>query len=143
MEAKAIARFVRVSPRKARLVIDLVRGKETKEALAILQFTPNRAARIIEKVLKSAVANAENNNHMDPDNLKISLAKVDQGPSLKRGQPRAMGRFYRILKRTSHITIEVSEIEGRIVVPGGRRRKEQAAQSQAPTRIASQAGGKS
>jgi large subunit ribosomal protein L22 len=127
MEARAIARFVRVPPRKARLVIDLVRGKETKEALAILQFTPNKAARIIEKVLRSAIANAENNHHMDPDSLKVSLAKVDQRPSLKRGHPRAMGRFYRILKRTSHIMIEVSEIEGRIVVPSRERSRKETA----------------
>jgi len=134
MEARAIARFVRVTPRKARLVIDLIRGKKVDEAMAILQFTPNRAARLIEKVLKSAAANAENNHHMDPDNLKVSLAKVDGGPMLKRGRPRAMGRFYRIVRRTSHITIGVSEIEGRIVVP-----KTKGTKAAAPT---APAGGK-
>ena len=109
MEAKAVAKFIRISPRKARQVIDLVRGKSVSEAYAILKFTPNKGAAIIENVLKSAVANAEHNYDMNVDNLYISQAYVDQGPSLKRFKPRAMGRADGIRKRTSHITVMVSE----------------------------------
>ncbi|MFB3779694.1 MAG: 50S ribosomal protein L22 [Bryobacteraceae bacterium] len=106
----AKARFVRTSPRKARLVIDAIRGKYVKEALAILQFTPNYAARLIEKVVKSAAANAENNFHMDGENLKVSQAMVDGGPNvMKRLRHAPMGRGYRIVKRMSHITIAVEE----------------------------------
>ena len=111
MEAKAVARFVRVTPRKARFVIDAVRGKNVHDALAILKFTPNAAARVVEKLLNSAVANAENNFHMNADVLRISQAYVDHGPTMKRIQPRAMGRAYAILKRSSHITIAVEEGE--------------------------------
>jgi large subunit ribosomal protein L22 len=112
MQAIAKARFVRTSPRKARLVIDVIRGKDVKEALAILQFTPNYAARLIEKVVKSAAANAENNHHMDGDNLKISLALIDGGPNvMKRVRHAPMGRGFRIVKRMSHITIAVEETE--------------------------------
>lgn len=109
MEAKAVARFIRISPRKARQVIDLVRGKSVSEAYTILQFTPNKGAKIIEDVLKSAVANAEHNYDMNADALYVSQAYVDQGPSLKRFKPRAMGRADGIKKRTSHITVMVSE----------------------------------
>jgi len=125
MEAKAAVRFVRVPPRKARYVIDTIRGKNVHDALAILKFTPNAAARVIEKLLKSAVANAENNQHMDADVLVVSRANVDQGPSLKRMQPRAMGRAYAILKRTSHIAIELTEGEE----PARRTRRKQIAQA--------------
>jgi large subunit ribosomal protein L22 len=112
MQAVAKARYVRTSPRKARLVIDLIRGKDVKEALGILQFTPNFAARLIEKVVKSAVANAENNNRMDGDNLKVAVATVDGGPnSMKRLRYAPQGRGYRIVKRMSHITIIVEETE--------------------------------
>jgi large subunit ribosomal protein L22 len=112
MQAIARAKFVRTSPRKARLVIDVIRGKDAKEALALLQFTPNYAARLIEKVLKSAVANAENNHHMDADNLKVALAMVDGGPNvMKRVRYAPQGRGYRIVKRMSHITIAVEETE--------------------------------
>ncbi len=111
MEAYAKARFVRTSPRKARLVIDAIRGKNTKEALAILKFTPNFAARLIEKVLGSAIANAENNHHMDADNLKVAKAFVDGGPMMKRVRYAPMGRGYRMVKRLSHITITVEECE--------------------------------
>jgi len=111
MEAYAKARFVRTSPRKARLVIDAIRGKDTKEALAILKFTPNFAARLIEKVLGSAIANAENNHHMDADNLKVSKAFVDGGPMMKRLRYAPMGRGYRMVKRLSHITVAVEEGE--------------------------------
>jgi large subunit ribosomal protein L22 len=113
MEAYAKARFVRTSPRKARLVIDAIRGKESKEALAILKFTPNFAARLIEKVLSSAIANAENNHHMDADNLKVAKAFVDGGPMMKRVRYAPMGRGYRMVKRLSHITIAVEEGEPR------------------------------
>lgn len=112
MQAIAKARFVRTSPLKARLVIDAIRGKDVREALAILRFTPNRAARYIEKVVKSAVANAENNHHMDADNLKIAQAYVDGGPNvMKRLRYAPMGRGYRIVKRMSHITVAVEETE--------------------------------
>lgn len=109
MEAKAVAKFIRISPRKARQVIDLIRGKSVGEAYAILKFTPNKGAEIIESVLKSAVANAEHNYEMNVDALFVSQAFVDQGPSLKRFRPRAMGRADGIKKRTSHITVMVSE----------------------------------
>lgn len=109
MEAKAIAKQVRIAPRKARIVIDLIRGKQVGEALAILRLTPKAASPVIEKVLKSAIANAEHNYEMEPNNLVIKQAFVDEGISLKRFRPRAMGRASRINKRTSHITIVVSE----------------------------------
>lgn len=111
MEAKAIGRYLRVTPRKARFVLDTVRGKSAKEALAMLKFIPNEAARYIENVLESAVANAENNFAMDREILRISSTYVDQGPTMKRIHPRAMGRAFRILKRSSHITVAVSEDE--------------------------------
>jgi len=108
MEAKSVLKYIRVSPRKARLVIDLVRGKNAGEALTLLKFTPRHAARVIEKVLKSAVANASVKNIGDVDALVISKAQVDVGPTMKRIQPRAMGRAFTIRKRTSHITMIVS-----------------------------------
>ena len=109
MEAKAVAKYIRISPRKAAQVADLVRGKSVGEAYAILKFTPNKGAAIIEQVLKSAVANAEHNYNMDVDKLYVSTIFVDQGPSLKRFKPRAMGRADGIMERTSHITVMVSE----------------------------------
>jgi large subunit ribosomal protein L22 len=124
MEARAVARFVRVTPRKARFVIDAVRGKNAHDALAILKFTPNAAARVVEKLLISAMANAENNHHMNGDLLKVSTVYADAGPTLKRIQPRAMGRAFAILKRTSHITLVVSEGEE----PARRTRRKQVAQ---------------
>lgn len=111
MQAIAKARYVRTSPRKARLVIDAIRNKDVKEALGILQFTPNYAARLIEKVVKSAVANAENNHHMDGENLKVAQAMVDGGPIMKRLRYAPMGRGYRMVKRLSHIMIAVEETE--------------------------------
>lgn len=111
MEAKAQARFVRIAPRKARLVIDLVRGKDVDEALSILHYTPKRASGIIEKVVNSAAANAEHNHDMDRNELYIHKAYVDEGPPLKRYRPRALGRATRILKRTSHITVVLRERE--------------------------------
>ncbi|MBO8157472.1 MAG: 50S ribosomal protein L22 [Bacillaceae bacterium] len=109
MQAKAVAKTVRIAPRKARLVVDLIRGKEVGEALAILNHTHRAASPIVEKVLKSAVANAEHNYEMDADNLVVSEAYVNEGPTLKRYRPRAMGRASQINKRTSHITVVVSE----------------------------------
>jgi large subunit ribosomal protein L22 len=109
MQAKAVAKQVRIAPRKARLVMDLIRGKQVGEAIAILRLTPKAASPIVEKVLNSAIANAEHNYEMEPNNLVISQAFVDEGVTLKRFRPRAMGRASRINKRTSHITIVVSE----------------------------------
>jgi large subunit ribosomal protein L22 len=106
----ARARFVRVSARKARLVLDQIRGKPVGDALATLTFTPRAAARLIEKVLRSAVANAEHNHQVrNLDDLRVVQAVADGGPSLKRVQPRAMGRAFFIKHRTSHLTISVSD----------------------------------
>lgn len=111
-EAKARARFVRVSPMKARLVIDEIRGKSVYEAKRILTFSPRKAARIIRRVLDSAVANAEHNFEMDPEKLVVVKAYVDEGPRLKRLKPRAFGRADIIHRRLSHITVVVAEKEG-------------------------------
>jgi len=115
----ARARFVRVSPRKARLVLDQIRGKSVGEALATLQFTPRVAARLVEKVLRSAVANAEHNHQVrDLDALRVIQATADGGPSMKRVQPRAMGRAFFIRHLTSHLTIGVSdETNGAALAP--------------------------
>jgi large subunit ribosomal protein L22 len=109
VEAKAVAKYVRIAPRKVRVVMDLIRGKNVAEAFAILKFTPKVGADAIEKVLKSAVANAENNFDMNVDKLFISTAFVDQGPTMKRIHPRSRGQAFKILKRSSHITIAVEE----------------------------------
>jgi len=108
-QAKAIAKTVRIAPRKVRLVVDLIRGKQVGEAVAILQLTPKAASPVVEKVLKSAIANAEHNYDLDVNNLVVSEIFVDEGPTLKRFRPRAMGRASAINKRTSHITVVVSE----------------------------------
>jgi large subunit ribosomal protein L22 len=110
-QAKARARFVRVSPRKARLVTDLIKGKSVHEAQQILDFSPRAAARLVSKVLASAAANAENNQGLDIDELYVLAAYVDEGPTLKRFRPRALGRATRINKRTSHITVLLEERE--------------------------------
>ena len=109
MEAKAVAKYVRIAPRKVRVVMNLIRGKNVAEAFAILKFTPKAGADVIEKVLKSAVANAENNFDMNVDKLYISSAYVDQGPTLKRIHPRSRGQAFSIFKRTSHVTVVVAE----------------------------------
>lgn len=109
MESKAVAKYVRIAPRKVRVVMDLIRGKNVAEAFAILKFTPKVGAEVVEKVLRSAVANAENNFDMDVDKLYVSSAFVDQGPTLKRIHPRSRGQAFKILKRTSHVTIAVDE----------------------------------
>ena len=111
MIAKAKGRYIRVAPRKARLIIDMIRDKYTDEALSLLQFTPKRAAKTVETVLRSAISNAEQKADVNVDNLYISRATVDGGPMLKRYRPAPMGRAVRVLKRTSHITIELDEKE--------------------------------
>lgn len=105
----ATAKYVRVSPRKAGDVVSLIRGKRVSEAKAILMLSPRAAARLVGKVLDSAVANAENNHSLDADDLYVVQAYVNEGPTLKRFRPRAMGRASRIRKRTSHITVSVDE----------------------------------
>ena len=109
--AKAVAKTVRIAPRKARLVVELIKGKTVAEALAILQFTPRAGSPIVAKVLKSAIANAEHNYDLDAQNLVVSEAYVNEGPTLKRFRPRAKGSASPIDKRTSHITVVVSQIE--------------------------------
>lgn len=111
METKAIAKTVRIAPRKARLVIDLIRGKDIKEAQAILMFTPRGASPIILKVLNSAIANAENNHNASVEKLYVKEAFVNEGVRLKRLLPRAKGQGDMIQKRTSHITVVVAERE--------------------------------
>lgn len=109
MEAKATGRFIRVSPRKARLVIDLIRGKKVEEARTNLALCRKRAALPVKKVLDSALANATQKEGVDVDTLKVKEAYVDVGPSLKRFRARAMGRAARVMKRTSHITVVLEE----------------------------------
>jgi len=108
-QATAKLRHLRIAPRKVRLVADLIRMMNVKEALAILHVTPKKAAKPVYKLLASAVANAKNNQDMDENKLYISKITVDEGPKMKRFRPRAMGRAYQILKRTSHINIELKE----------------------------------
>ena len=105
----ATAKYVRVAPRKARQVVELIRGKSVKDARAILMLTPRAASPVVGKVLASAVANAENNNDLVAEDLYVAQAFVDEGPTLRRFKPRAMGRATRIRKRTSHITVSVDE----------------------------------
>lgn len=109
MEAKAHAKYIRMSPRKVRIVLDLIRGKKVGEALAILKHTPRAAAPVVEKVLKSAMANAENNHGMDVSKLYVAETFANQGSTLKRFMPRAHGRAYGILKRSSHVTVVLKE----------------------------------
>lgn len=132
MEAKAIARFVHVAPRKARLVMDVVRGKTVGEALALLEHIPNRAARLIAKVVRSAQANAVNNHQMDEAALRISRCFVDGGPAGGRQiriQPRARGQAYRIRRRLSHITVYVTDEPQRIKARRAPRRRPAAERS--------------
>ncbi|RKN65197.1 50S ribosomal protein L22 [Paenibacillus ginsengarvi] len=109
MQAKAHANHIRIAPRKVRLVIDLIRGKNVGDAVAILRNTPRSASPVVEKLLNSAIANAEHNFSLDPNKLVVAEAYVNQGPTLKRIRPRSQGRAFKILKRTSHITLVVSE----------------------------------
>ncbi len=109
MEVKSTAKTIRIAPRKVRLVLDLVRGKDVKEAAAILKFTPNHAAEAVGKVLNSAVANATNNHKLDGDRLYVKACYADEGITMKRFMPAAKGNAHQILKRTSHITVVVEE----------------------------------
>ncbi len=109
MEIRAKARFVRISPQKIRLIMGQVRGKKVEEALNLLSFAPQRGARILKKLLDSAVANAQQNADMDVDSLYIAKVYADEGPTLKRWRPRAQGRATRIRKRTSHLTVILGE----------------------------------
>jgi large subunit ribosomal protein L22 len=130
----AEARFVRVTPMKARRVVDLIRGLPAGEALTVLQFAPQSASEPVYKVLASAVANAENNDRLDPDTLRVAAAFVDEGPTMKRFRPRGFGRAYRVRKRTSHITVVVES-----VVAKPRPTKKAAAKKAAPATTAPKA----
>ena len=109
LEAKAILRYARISSRKVKIVADLIRGKKVDEALAIVKFTPKASSELLEKLLKSAIANAENNHNMNRANLVVSEIYANQGPTLKRIRPAAKGSAVRIRKRTSHVTIKLTE----------------------------------
>ncbi len=109
MEVRAVSKYIRISPQKARLVAELIRGKDVDEALSILKFTPKKAARLIDKTLRSAIANAEQTKVIDIDSLYVKKIYIDQGPTMKRWMAKAMGRASRILKRTSHITVVLDE----------------------------------
>ena len=111
MEAKAYLKDLRISPRKVKIVLDLIRGKDTATAIAILKNTPKAASLPVLKLLQSAVANAENNNHLDTTNLYVSQCFVTPGRTAKRIMPRAQGRAFRILKRSSHVTLSVAQKE--------------------------------
>ena len=111
MEATAQYKFARISPRKVQIVCDLIRGKDVNSAEAILMTTPKAASELLLKILRSAIANAENNLGLDRDNLIVSATYANPGPILKRGMPRAKGSMYRINKRSSHITVTVAEKE--------------------------------
>ena len=111
MEVKAVAKNVRLTPRKVRLVLDLVRGKDVKEALAILKFTPRNTAPVVSKLIKSAVANATNNHQMNEEKLYVKTIYADEARVFKRWMPRAKGSASQILKRSSHITVVVDERE--------------------------------
>jgi large subunit ribosomal protein L22 len=111
MEVRAISKYVRMSPRKVKLVADLVRGKGVQEALTMLRFSPKAAARPVAKVIRSAVANAEENYGLAPDDLYIAEIHADKGPTLKRGRPGPRGRFKPMLKRSTHISVALETIE--------------------------------
>ena len=123
MRVVATAKYIRISPRKVRLVTDLITGKPVEEAAAILRFLPNAAARDVAKVLKSATANAENNFNLSADELNVLSATANEGPTLKRWRPRARGRATRIRKRTCHVTLVLAEVPEQNT---GRRRRKQA-----------------
>jgi large subunit ribosomal protein L22 len=119
-EVRAQAKWVRASARKSRLVLDLIRGRSVPEARTLLAFSQRAVARDIERVLRSAVANAEANHGLDGDELVVVAAYADEGPTLKRGRPRARGRYARIFKRTCHITVKVAELDGAKRAPAKR-----------------------
>ena len=111
MEARAILKYARISPRKVKIVMDLIRNQDADKAMAILKFTPKSACEYLEKLLASAIANAQNNHNMDVSKLYVAECSVSQGPTLKRIRPRAHGRVYRINKKTSHINLVLKEME--------------------------------
>ena len=130
-EAHAVHKYIRVPPNKARRVMDEVRGKYVDEALAILQFMPNRAARYVSKLIRSAAANAFEGWGGEPAELKVVHLTADPGPTMKRIQPRAMGRAYRILKRSAHLSVAVQAAEARPTKGGATRRRGRAAVTRA------------
>jgi large subunit ribosomal protein L22 len=132
-EVRAQAKYVRTSARKARIVLDHIRGRTVPEARTVLAFTPRAVASEIDKVLRSAVANAEANHSLIGDELVVTAAYADEGPTMKRWRPRARGRAARIMKRTCHITVVLAERER---LAGGRRRRAGAAAEEAPERAA-------
>jgi len=111
MEARAELKYARISARKAKIVLDTIKGKNAQEAVAILRYTNKAASPIVSKILKSAMANATNNHGMNESKLYVAEAYAGQGPTMKRVMPRAQGRAYRIRKRTSHITVVLKEVE--------------------------------
>lgn len=111
MESRATLKYARISPRKVKIVLDLIRNQKVDKAMAILKFTPKAACELLEKLLKSAIANAENNHNMDVSKLYVAECHVGPGPTLKRIRPKDHGRAHRILKRTSHITLVLKEYE--------------------------------
>lgn len=129
--ARATARYVRTSAMKARRMVDLIRGLPAKEALTVMQFAPQAASVPVYKVIASAIANAENNEQLDPDSLIISEAYVNEGPTMRRFRPRAQGRAYRIRKRTCHITVVVEAVQ-----PAVQRPSRKAARKAAPKQAA-------
>jgi large subunit ribosomal protein L22 len=140
-EVRAQAKWLRITPRKARLVVDHIRGRTVPEARSVLAFTPRAAAREIEKVLASAVANAEANHNLLGDELVISAAYVDEGPTIKRWRPRARGRIARVKKRTCHVTLKLQPVEAEVETPSPapeapkrtrRRRASEAAGAETP-----------
>ena len=138
--ASATVRYLRVSPMKARRVVDLIRGLPAQQALDSLQFAPQAASEPVYKLVASAMANAEHNLHLDRDSLVIVRAFVDEGPTMKRFQPRAQGRAYRIRKRTSHITVELEARETKAKdAPAAKRRRRGGAAAGAATAPASTA----
>ena len=122
MEARAQARYVRVTPQKARRVVDLIRGIPAAQAQSVLRFAPQAVSEPIGKVLDSAIANATNNFNLNPDGLIVSAAFVDEGPTMKRIRPRAQGRAYRVRKRTSHITVIVATPDELTVKPSAKKK---------------------
>ena len=132
-EVKAVAKWVRTSPRKARLVVEHIRGRPVPEARTVLAFTPRAAAREVEKVLRSAVANAEANHDLEGDELVVSAVYVDEGPVLKRFRARARGRAARIHKPTCHITVKLTPIE-RAPEPAPKPKTEAAPKQAVPKR---------
>ena len=130
-EVKAVAKWVRTSPRKARLVVDHIRGRSVPEARTVLAFTQRAAAREIEKVLRSAVANAEANHNLDGDDLVVSSVYVDEGPVLKRWRARARGRAARIHKPTCHITVKLTPVERRLREPAPKPKAEEPTEAEA------------